>query len=387
VTDSVFQRGRALLRTRRVAALVSLVAAVVVVHGCVVGRLAGYATALQQAQAEPAPTRMQALYVRSMEPLTPVLPAAAELALAPSKAVASTAPAASSPAKFSHADVVAETQTDVPADGGDGPPAFLDPNMPPDEAASQASAPASASTSASASSSTAGGSSPGTGTGGPYQWPESTRVSFELTGNYRGPVSGSAQVEWVHDGGRYQVHLDVRVGLSVAPFMSRTMSSEGLITAQGLKPYRYDQLTKLPFREPSRSTLFIDADGVRLSNGTRRDALPGLQDTASQFVQLSWLLSTQAALSSPGGIIEVPLAMPRSVESFSYDVLGLEKLATPFGELEVLHVKPRREAVAGGDMTIEMWLAPQYRYLPMRVVIRQDAETFVDLMITKPPEV
>jgi hypothetical protein len=33
-----------------------------------------------------------------------------------------------------------------------------------------------------------------------------------------------------------------------------------------------------------------------------------------------------------------------------------------------------------------MWIAPQFRYLPIRLKIHQDAETFVDLMITKPPE-
>ena len=51
-----------------------------------------------------------------------------------------------------------------------------------------------------------------------------------------------------------------------------------------------------------------------------------------------------------------------------------------------MHVKPRREPGSGGDLTAEMWVAPNLQYLPVRIVIRQDAETFVDLTIDRLPE-
>jgi hypothetical protein len=50
-----------------------------------------------------------------------------------------------------------------------------------------------------------------------FEWPPSTRLSYTLTGHYRGPVHGQAQVEWLRDGTRYQVHMDVSVGPSFAP--------------------------------------------------------------------------------------------------------------------------------------------------------------------------
>jgi hypothetical protein len=43
-------------------------------------------------------------------------------------------------------------------------------------------------------------------------------------------VHGEAQVEWLREGTRYQVHMDVSVGPSFAPLMSRRVSSEGEIT-------------------------------------------------------------------------------------------------------------------------------------------------------------
>ena len=57
----------------------------------------------------------------------------------------------------------------------------------------------------------------------------------------------AAQVEWICRR-RYQVHMDVLVGPSFAPLLRRSMSSDGLITAQGLEPRRYDELTRCRLR-------------------------------------------------------------------------------------------------------------------------------------------
>ena len=62
------------------------------------------------------------------------------------------------------------------------------------------------------------------------------------------------------------------------------------------------------------------------------------------------------------------------------------ELDTPAGPVHTLHVKPRRESRPGGDLTAEMWVAPSLQYLPVRLLIRQDAETFVDLLIERLPE-
>jgi hypothetical protein len=73
------------------------------------------------------------------------------------------------------------------------------------------------------------------------------------------------------------------------------------------------------------------------------------------------------------------------VQTWTYDVIGHELLATRFGAIDTLHVKPRREARAGGDLVAEMWIAPTLQYLPVRILIRQDADTYVDLLISKLP--
>ena len=87
-----------------------------------------------------------------------------------------------------------------------------------------------------------------------------------------------------------------------------------------------------------------------------------MQDTASQFVQLTWLLhACIPRCCAVGNTVEMPLALPASVDRWTYDVVGSETLHTPFGAVEAFHLKPRRDARAGGELTAEMWFAPSLR--------------------------
>jgi hypothetical protein len=69
-----------------------------------------------------------------------------------------------------------------------------------------------------------------------FEWPPSTRLRYVLTGHYRGPVDGSAQVQWLRQGQRYQVHLDVHIGPPFAALIERQMSSDGVLGPDGLRP-------------------------------------------------------------------------------------------------------------------------------------------------------
>ncbi|WP_428505485.1 DUF3108 domain-containing protein [Roseateles sp.] len=216
------------------------------------------------------------------------------------------------------------------------------------------------------------------------EWPPSTRLRYELTGNYRGAVTGEAQVEWIREGSRYQVHLDVSVGPSFAPLISRRMSSDGRLTTQGIEPQRYDEDTRVLFSSRRRVSVLFQGEQLTLANGRVEASAPGMQDAASQFVQLTWLFLTGRETLREGLILELPLALPRRQYRWRYEVLGRETLATPMGELETWHLKPTVTA-GGGDLTAEVWLAPTLQYLPVRLRIRQDEQTFIDLMLKAPP--
>ena len=375
-------------RRGRRAAWLALVLAVVGVHGCVTQRVV---ERMAELNAEPPmPPRIEVAYVRTMVPsapppaaapaapvpvagpaLRPKRPRPPKAASAPEPAPDSTHEAASEAARAAPAPVVAATADEpgaVPA--ASAPAAAAAASMP--DAPALATAPAAAGSVAA---------------GPPFEWPASTRMTYLLTGNYRGEVSGSAQVEWIRAGPRYQVHVDFIVGPSFAPLITQRSSSDGEITAAGLAPRRYDQDLRFLMQNRPRQTVLFDAGNVVLANGDVRPALPGLQDTASQFVQLTYLFGTRPETLRVGGSVDIPLALPKKVAIWTYDVVEEETLNTPFGPVTGIHLKPRHNDQKAGTLSVEMWMAPQLRYLPVRLRFAQDAQTYVDLLISKPPEI
>lgn len=223
--------------------------------------------------------------------------------------------------------------------------------------------------------------------GVPFVWPASTRLSYALTGNYRGEVQGSAQVEWVRSGSHYQVHVDFIVGPEFAPLITQRSTSDGEITTAGLAPRRYDQDVRLLFHTRPRQTVLFDHGYVVLANGDVREALLGLQDTASQFVQLAYLFGTRPDLLRIGGYVQIPLALPKEVAVWTYDVVDEQVLQTGFGPVDAIHLVPHDKQQRAGSLSVEMWLAPQLRYLPVRLRFEQNDSTYVDLLLSKPPEI
>lgn len=373
---------------RRRLGLAVLAALVLAVHAWLADWIAAGLDDFDAAAAMP--ERIEVAYVRELELAAPPVVAPVVVpAPAPPRRARPPVPAASAPKErpqevaeapaVEPAVPVAEPSS-APADVASvtEPPAEATP-APTDAAAS--ATPAMAVAQAASAPSTAASGSPA------FEWPPSTRLSYKLTGNVRGEVHGDAQVEWVRDGTRYQVHLDVTVGLPVAPLMTRRMSSDGELGPDGLVPHRYDEDTKVAFRPRRRVTMVFGPDVVLLSDGRRVPRWPGVQDTASQFVQLSWLFTLQPELLQVGRTVELALALPRSVDRWVYDVLAQEPVPTAFGAVEAFHLKPRRLSRPGGALRAEIWFAPQLRYLPVRIRIEQDAETYVDLVLARRPEI
>jgi hypothetical protein len=334
----------------------------------------------------PMPARMEVAFVRALEPAAPaaVAPAPAPAPVRPRPKLRR-APAPSAPASAAVAvavDDAASALAQAPVRTPEREPERVEP---PASTATSAAVPVAEAASATAVAAAASAASAVT-VAPPFEWPPSTRLNYTLAGNYRGELHGNARVQWVRMGSRYQVHLDVAVGPSFAPLLSRNMTSDGELGDQGLIPRRYDEATKLPFQSPRRVTMQFTPEAVTLGNGSTRPALPGVQDTASQFVQMTWLFTTQPELLRVGNSITIPLALPRRVDRWTYDVLAEQKLRTPVGEIDTFHLKPRRaEARPRGELSAEVWFAPSLQYLPVRIRIQQDADTFVDLMLDAVP--
>lgn len=206
-------------------------------------------------------------------------------------------------------------------------------------------------------------------------WPADTRLSYRLTGFYRGDLYGSARVQWQREQGRYQVRVD----LSMALVIRVSMISQGELGEAGLLPRAYEEQVPTGLRR-----LAIDSGRVTLHDGSQLPQPPGVQDTASQFVELSHRFASGRETLEVGSQVSIWLARPFGVDLWTYDVLKLETLQTPeMGPVQAFHLRPRPIARPRGVIAAELWFAPSLQYLPVRVRIALGADNFVDLMVER----
>lgn len=203
-------------------------------------------------------------------------------------------------------------------------------------------------------------------------WPRSTRLNYQLKGYFRGDFHGTARVQWQRSAQRYQAQIHANVGL----LFDMRMTSQGRITATRLWPEAYEEER----RGKKRGARFGD-QVVTLDNGNTLNRPAQLQDTASQFVQLAQDFATKRLPLQVGAVVPVTLGRPGGIDDWVYDVVAVETLPTPMGDLAAYHLKPRPLPQARGTVSAEIWLAPALQHLPVRIRLSLTPEIWLDLTL------
>ena len=185
---------------------------------------------------------------------------------------------------------------------------------------------------------------------------------YKLRDSRYSALSGTTTIDWRVDAAskRYETRLRMTVfGIPLAD-----ITSAGAIRRFGLAPERYVQKTGT--RAPQAANLDWEQRIVTFSSRTfQRPAHEGMQDRLSFQFQLMALGQNLPAAFKPGATISMEVAGPGDVESYHFLVVGTETVETEAGPIEA--IKLDRPRVDAGDTRIEVWLAPERRYLPIRL--------------------
>jgi hypothetical protein len=205
-------------------------------------------------------------------------------------------------------------------------------------------------------------------------WPADTRLNYRLGGQFRGgELHGSAQVQWQRQGDRYETRVDIDVTL----LARLVLTSQGEVAVQGLLPRAYEEL-----RRSGPRGIRLGDDTITLTDGRGVPRPEGVQDTASQFVELSHRFANGQDALEVGRSVSFWMARPGGVDLWTYDIVDREILQTPqLGAVDAFHLKPRPIANARGNIIAEMWFAPTLQYLPVRIRVSMGEGTYVDLMV------
>lgn len=197
--------------------------------------------------------------------------------------------------------------------------------------------------------------------------PASVRLQYDVRAEVQGLTADAlADLTWSHDDHAYGARLDLTLPL----VGTRTQTSVGRITPEGLAPTR--------FTDKARHELTADfertPDGVRgkivfSANTPEAPLLAGAQDRLSAFVQLGAMLAGAPRKYPEGAVIRLQIVGSRDAEPWLFRVDGMQQLRLPYGTLDT--VKLTRNPPSPSDSKLEIWLAPSMGYLPVRIRLTQ----------------
>lgn len=200
----------------------------------------------------------------------------------------------------------------------------------------------------------------------PMHLPTAGELTYTLYLGTDGFSVGRSTFSWTVEGDTYKLVSDAETTGIVDMFRPQRLTyvSQGRLAAGGLRPERF-AMTRTRRGETDEATAHLDWDAGQLTYGRpaqpRTVALPAAsQDIVSFILQL--------ALNPPAqGRIHLPITNGTRFETYELEVLAEEAIDTPLGPLTTLPLKQIRRA---GAESIEVWLAVEYRYLPVKVRFR-----------------
>lgn len=193
-------------------------------------------------------------------------------------------------------------------------------------------------------------------------WPRKGRIRFVVTRGEgeQGMLIGESTHTWRYDDGRYALRTVTETTGLVALFreVRIVQSSEGVVGPEGLVPQTFEVERK---GKPAEGVRFDWSSGkaaLTVGGQLRREVAltPGAQDILSQIYQMG--------LAGAAARLEMMIATGKNYGRYAYEAVGDETLATPFGELRTWHVKT---PALPGEQAMELWLASDYRNLPVRI--------------------
>lgn len=211
----------------------------------------------------------------------------------------------------------------------------------------------------------------------PVAYADSIRLLYDGKGEERGFIKYAAGAEllWLHDASQYSARLEI----SAWGFRVRTWTSKGALTDTGLAPIRFGDKP----RGAELATHFQRDKGLITFSANNPDVplQAGAQDKLSALLQLSALVAGAPEHYSAGNSIRFQAADAHNAELWDFKVGALELLDLPGGPKQAL--KLSKAPTLEFDQGIEVWLAPDLHYLPVRLRITEANGAYADLLWRK----
>lgn len=214
------------------------------------------------------------------------------------------------------------------------------------------------------------------------EYPGNVALSYEGVFSRQGVQrKGVGQLQWKSDGAAYEMSLQASYfGITLL-----SQSSVGSLSDRGLEPLRYGD--RRGVRSEQAAHFRREKAQVEFSNNKPAAALlPGAQDRLSVIMQLAALLMGDVERHLVAKRIVMQVAGIDDAQVWEFVIEGAEPVTLPTGQVQALRLqrKPRDEF----DQRLEIWLAAEFGYLPVRIKqtsVTSPHKDFTDLVLSKLP--
>jgi len=167
---------------------------------------------------------------------------------------------------------------------------------------------------------------------------------------------GIARHDWELEDGRYRLSSVIETtGLAwLFHSVNIEMESAGRISDSGLQPEVFGAMRE---GRRARERALFDWETMKIRVGDRREYPldPGAQDFLSFIYQIGFM---DMSVGEPKTMY---LATGKKYAPYRLESLGDEALEIPLGALRTRHIR------SPGESTIDLWLAYEYRLLPVKI--------------------
>ncbi len=202
--------------------------------------------------------------------------------------------------------------------------------------------------------------------------PERITLTYELKRNSL-VVDVSETLE--HDGRTYMITSEGKGRGILALFGILKRTSRGRITPQGLRPDEFRD--ERPGGWTVSAKFDWDARSVTQEKNGKSETLK-MPTTAQDPMSLAYSF---AFVPPKGKEYDVIRADGRGLTPFRFTVVGTEKLATPAGEMQTLHIAKVPDGPE--DKATDIWFAAERDFLPVRVLVVEKDGTRSDQVLTR----
>ena len=197
------------------------------------------------------------------------------------------------------------------------------------------------------------------------------RLLYDVKGVVTYAYTGGSELLWLNQGDGYSARLQI----TKFGFNLRTWTSKGDISWRGLEPLRFGDRTRSEI-----AAHFQREKGIVSFSANSPDVplLAGSLDYLSSFFQLAGMLAGEPERYPAGSLIAFQVVSARDAVPWVFKVEGAETTELPDGPKSA--VKLTREHDAQYDTKVELWLAPDLAYVPIRIRLSQGNGDFAELL-------